>query len=510
MVGMKLRNFSMTTLVLWLGLGLGLMAGMVRADPGDRLFLWTFGGNFVASELTECQTLPIQIKPLTSNSTYTGVGPYYMFAFEPGGVPSVAMIGEDPKKLTWQNTHKSGSTLMLTVMDSNQTMGGVSSILYNVTAGTNTSCLFSNATQQPSSIPTITPNITGTIQTCDQWGLTISGGKSPYQMVFSAVNSPTITNSSMALGDDVYTYANRADPGQWLMASVVDADGNWGISTPVIMPFGSKDVTCRGHLSSSKTTAEIKQEAQDRATQAAQEKKKNKNVVIGVCIAVGVVAVIGLSVGLWWFMRWRARRGMGTWETSQDVLPRAWYQHGQGRQTDAGSNGEMQEGHVTPHPLLASKFSGQIVYTPLQDSKEEDMDAISSTPAVYGDREPGPTSGYGSPTLAVPLTARERKMLEVRGGGQYGHGQHDVTNIAGPSNRPRERSAAASRFQTASSSFSAPTTLVDRNRFDPDVDGEPEIIIQHRDAGTPGVVHELPPPYADRSQPSHEVSSFPS
>lgn len=75
-----------------------------------------------------------------------------MFAFEPGGIPTVSMIGNDPKNLSWQNTHKSGtfgrcsnvfheldcastgSTLMLTVADSNQNIGGIASILYNVTS----------------------------------------------------------------------------------------------------------------------------------------------------------------------------------------------------------------------------------------------------------------------------------------------------------------------------------------------------------------------------------------
>lgn len=65
---------------------------------------------FVASEISECQTLPLQIIPLNSSSTFTGVGPYYMFAFEPEGIPTVSLIGSDPKNLSWQNTHKSGTS----------------------------------------------------------------------------------------------------------------------------------------------------------------------------------------------------------------------------------------------------------------------------------------------------------------------------------------------------------------------------------------------------------------
>ncbi len=124
---------------------------------------------------------------------------------------------------------------MLMVGDSKQNTGGFSSILYNVTgaqryfprtplsdvnmhtaAGTDSTCLSTEDTQS-TTIPHISPNVTGKIQTCEQWGLTISGGKTPYQIVLSALSSPTMTNSTMSADDDVYTYVNRADPNQLLM-----------------------------------------------------------------------------------------------------------------------------------------------------------------------------------------------------------------------------------------------------------------------------------------------------
>lgn len=242
--------------------------------------------------------------------------------------------------------------------------------------------------------------------------------------------------------------------------------------------MGSTDTTCKGWASSSKTTAQIQKEAQDRAAATARESQAHRNLVIGVCVAIGVVAVLILSVGLWWFMRRRSQQGMGTWDSSQDFLPRAWNQHT--HQADA--NEDMQDGHATPQPLLASTFSGKPVYTPLQNSTQDPDGATSSS--VHADRAMSSVAGGLVPTPMNParhLTARERKTLETRG--EYGP-------LAG-SSRARPT---ASRSDT-SSSFSGPTTLIGTS-FGPQI--QPDIIIQHHDAGV-GIVQELPPPYADRS-----------
>lgn len=84
--------------------------------------------------------------------------------------------------------------------------------------GADRSCLPAiSSDMQPPVIPAITSNLTGTVETCQPWGLTISGGVKPYQIVLSALQSITITNSSMGIDDDVYTYIDRADPGELLM-----------------------------------------------------------------------------------------------------------------------------------------------------------------------------------------------------------------------------------------------------------------------------------------------------
>lgn len=99
----------------------------------------------------ECQTLSLFVESRSSNASAIGIGPYYMFAFEPGGVPTTSPVGINASSLSWQVKHRrgtspaivyfasksnhiraSGAALMLTMMDSNNTIGGVSPTLYTV------------------------------------------------------------------------------------------------------------------------------------------------------------------------------------------------------------------------------------------------------------------------------------------------------------------------------------------------------------------------------------------
>ena len=121
---------------------------------------------------------------------------------------------------------------MLSMMDSNGSTGGVSPMLFNVTsecslwshciqlnddiiAGSDTSCLYTPP--DSSTLASITPNVTGSLTTCQPWGLTIKGGKKPYTVILSALDSPVITNVTMGAQDDVFTYPDRANPDGQLM-----------------------------------------------------------------------------------------------------------------------------------------------------------------------------------------------------------------------------------------------------------------------------------------------------
>ena len=121
---------------------------------------------------------------------------------------------------------------MLTMVDSNASTGGIPNNFFNVTStsssasrtwkrgtsllttllyaagGTNT-C---HPTPNRATLASITPNVTDHLDTCQPWGLTISGGQKPYTVVISALNSPVITNVTMGPNDDVLTWPDRADP----------------------------------------------------------------------------------------------------------------------------------------------------------------------------------------------------------------------------------------------------------------------------------------------------------
>jgi hypothetical protein len=127
----------------------------------------------------------------------------------------------------------SGTTLMLSMVDSNGSAGGVAPNLYTVigqftseyfppglflcschpSAGDNSSCL----PPAPTSDFQVTSNVTTTLTTCQPWGLTISGGTQPYSVTLAALDSPIITNVTLGPLDDSFTFIDRADPNTQLI-----------------------------------------------------------------------------------------------------------------------------------------------------------------------------------------------------------------------------------------------------------------------------------------------------
>ncbi|KAJ3523914.1 hypothetical protein NM688_g8648 [Phlebia brevispora] len=392
-----------------------LLVPRVEGQNPVRTFQWKFGNNYVDESFAECQTLPIIVEPLSDNSTTAGVPPYYLFAFELGGIPTVTMVGNDPNNLTWVANHKQGTTLMLTMMDSNQSTGGIPSNLYTMAPG-NTSCL----PTPPSNPPVIHANVTDTLTTCEPWGLTITGGTKPYQIVLSALNSPTITNSSMGPNDDVFTYIDRADPNGQLMASVVDANGQWGVSSNITKTAGSTDVDCVGLVSSSQTSAEIAQEAADRAraAQAANRRRRN-GLIAGLVVGLGVPILLVAFAAVWLYRRQRRPENeQGIWD-NQDITPRP---------LNLPESGDMREVDAAP---LSSKSSAFASYSPAGTPHME----VTPIPPVYFDREiaeaqqrgrsadtaasAAGSSSANSPTSGAEATALYRKAREATRGRLY-------------------------------------------------------------------------------------------
>ena len=89
----------------------------VRRQPVlsvQKLISRPYGAQFLEQEFDECQTVPIVVESLSTNDTTAlGVPPYYLLAFEAGGVPTTTMVGSDPANLSWQAIHKRGMSQRL-------------------------------------------------------------------------------------------------------------------------------------------------------------------------------------------------------------------------------------------------------------------------------------------------------------------------------------------------------------------------------------------------------------
>lgn len=80
------------------------------------------------------------------------------------------------------------------------------------TAGADRSCIHSQSTSL-----VITANVTKDLSTCAPWGLTITGGVQPYNIVLAAVDASVVTNITVPQGFDILTYINRANPNSQIL-----------------------------------------------------------------------------------------------------------------------------------------------------------------------------------------------------------------------------------------------------------------------------------------------------
>ena len=64
-------------------------------------------------------------------------------------------------------------------------------------------------------------NVTTTLNTCDPWGITVTGGQKPYNISLAVVAAPVVTNVTMGADDDVFTFIDRADPGTMILGSFI-------------------------------------------------------------------------------------------------------------------------------------------------------------------------------------------------------------------------------------------------------------------------------------------------
>ncbi|KIJ94066.1 hypothetical protein K443DRAFT_111102 [Laccaria amethystina LaAM-08-1] len=219
--------------------------------PARAQFQWQFNNSVASTSLATCVSLPITVKPFnTSVSNSSGVPPYSMMAFAIGGTPTTTLIGTDASSLSWTVTQPVGTRLMLSLVDAESSEGGIPADIYEVAAGQTTNCVITPSTTANF---TITSNITGSLATCQHWGLTISGGVAPYKITLASIGARVVTNVTLPSSDNHFTYVNRAAPGAQLLAAASDSTGRWATGTPMLATQGDwapdKDDTLVDNLS---------------------------------------------------------------------------------------------------------------------------------------------------------------------------------------------------------------------------------------------------------------------
>ncbi|KAJ7861013.1 hypothetical protein B0H14DRAFT_3134731 [Mycena olivaceomarginata] len=231
------------------GVGIGAAgAGSGPLPPrADILtYNWGFTGSQAGSNLAACATIPLDVFPGSQQST--GVPPYYMMAFPVSGDAHDLLIGTDASALEWTVAFPVGTLLLLGVVDSLGTSGGIDTGFYTVigilTGGSTTQCIPSDS--RPAF--TITSNLTSgsTLSTCDGWQLSIQGGMPPYKVTLAPSNSADVVNVTLGPNDSVFSYLKPVTARSQLLAAVSDSTGRWATDGPTVQTSGSKDMTCNG------------------------------------------------------------------------------------------------------------------------------------------------------------------------------------------------------------------------------------------------------------------------
>jgi hypothetical protein len=403
-----------------------------HAQTTGNEWQWQFIDSGYATSLPTCQSLPILAKSRAAdNSTGSGKPPYYMRALAVGGIPRVYDIGSDNANLHWTVDFKPGTQLMLSVIDANGTAGGIPPRLYTSVAGQNTNCVKEDSKGTEF---TITANVTGTLNTCDPWGITLTGGAPPYMFSLAALNSAFVTNvSTQADGEDSLTYINRADPGNQLLVTASDVTGRFAMGSPIITTAGSEDNQCTGLVTTVGNSSQLRRE-QEARDDAAAKKDKRKRIAIAVPVSIiGALLLLG-GFFLYRFLKRRRRRLMGT---DVDAAPRKF---------DAlSAGGTTSSMPYTTEPSIAGSAA-----TPMSPTNTRRK---ASTMTARSDNAPTSPDANG---LDLPLTRSPDGELYI----QHHDGGVDVVRELPPpyasSSRPRAPAPPVVKGQSQGLALSSP------------------------------------------------------
>ncbi|KDQ50209.1 hypothetical protein JAAARDRAFT_589999 [Jaapia argillacea MUCL 33604] len=292
-----------------------LSHSLVLAQQSNTFF-WGFTPNDNPT-LQACQTYSLSIYAGQNNISGLSTPPYYLFAYEVGGITTVTPVGST--SLEWQVTHPAGSQLVITMADAKGNSGGVDPVIRTVTPGSSTSCQI----PAPDKSFVMTSNVTA-LTTCEPWGLSIAGGIPPYEVTVARINTPNVTNMTVPSGDNVVTYINRGEPNGQMIAAVHDSTGRWGIGTSLVNTAGTNDTTCPGQETSytsappaivssassafSQSSSTSPPAPQSTAiSSSTPTSTKKKSIIIGLCVVV--VTVLGIGIIGWSLVsKWRGTR----------------------------------------------------------------------------------------------------------------------------------------------------------------------------------------------------------
>ncbi|KAJ7074517.1 hypothetical protein C8F01DRAFT_26981 [Mycena amicta] len=463
----------------------------------SKIFQWQFS-QALSQSLPSCRSLGIQVKPFDPNNNTHGFPPFYMMSFPVagGGTPHTSFIGTDEGNLAWTVDQPVGAQLLLYVIDSHGSSGGVPPQLFTVVAGTSTQCIPAASTDAPF---TVTSNVTGTLTTCQPWGLNIQGGTPPYNVTFAALNSPIITNVTMGPFDDVFTFIDRADPNTQLIAAISDLNGRWASGTPIVKTAGSSDVSCTGLVSTSSTAAEIKAEA---VQAAATSKARHQTAIIaGVVVTLVVLFLLG-GVGVYLFLR--RRRVL---KRADKVSPRQ-FEGGVGAAPDYTENSTHilsinafinppSPPHSPKSPTISTFSSpthvslGTTVTFDRQRMNNvippQDNASVSSAPTstTGGLSVRNPHPGRPAAFSSFPTASVRRSAKAIEAGMTSSISEDSEFYDAATSSRAMERSLSAGPASVGGR-YPSPVRSASVGA------NSEEVIYQHQDAGS---VRELPPPY---------------
>ncbi|KAL5495948.1 hypothetical protein ACEPAI_1412 [Sanghuangporus weigelae] len=297
---------------------------IVDDTPRDAPFFWGWKNGMNETSLMECGSYEISVVSQPGSTSF-GVPPYYLMAWKADGVPTVSSIGSDRSSLSWQVNQASGSTLVLTVVDSRGLDGGIDPYIYTVTDNnTTTNCLPTS----PSTSITLAANVSTSeyLETCEPLEVRISGGQKPYTVSIAVLDSMMVTNMTLNGNDDVLTWPNQAGPNKQLLVSVSDANGVWGKSTGIYSTAGANTTDC-SIRTTSRPSGSTDSDKDPQASQSNQGGTHDSGFASQPWHYIAIIvpiAIIGILVGLVFFLRRRRRQRGGLNEPQPAILPDAW------------------------------------------------------------------------------------------------------------------------------------------------------------------------------------------